>query len=620
MAHYSGTSFATPIVSGIAVLALSAVIKKEQLPEPSALRHAILQSTIDCEIQPTSDCSKLLSGRLNVSGVIKALKRGSHEMHETAYTEPIEVNVPTVPQPDQVEASGCGCGCSGTSQPVYVIGEIDYDFSSLSRLNSLQQSMARVESLERDLNVQNRVDFGRHLCGFQEQEIIVASGMSLQARLTPNGLFVPGYAITTVEAISTGSRFAFTWGDESSDQSTLGADVTVVTQELNDIEDPLGLGFFPFFRGPLNLPIPPSRSTDVGLFADRSWHPSDDVTLSAGARVDFVSTDADNAVPDLRDTFNFPFPPITVSTLKQAGLDQSFTPWSVYLNGEYEADCDWTFVGGVGYGERPPSLTELYTAGSFIGSLQPGLTRLEGDPELQSERRLQADLGWRTEQGPFNVSLNGYYAWTWDFITYDDIDGGVGTVAGLADGSDFQRAAYTNTNFATLAGFELLGDVLLTDGLTAYGIVNYVEGFDRSRDDPSRVGTILRPLVGQPATNSRSNIGGIDTEPLPGITPLEAIVGLRLHQRCPNPAWGAELEARIVNDQYRIARTLSEIATPGFTIWNIRGFWQARENLTVIAGVENLGDKFYREHLDFRSGRGVFQPGVNFYVSTEMVY
>lgn len=28
----------------------------------------------------------------------------------------------------------------------------------------------------------------------------------------------------------------------------------------------------------------------------------------------------------------------------------------------------------------------------------------------------------------------------------------------------------------------------------------------------------------------------------------------------------------------------------------------------------------YREHLDYRAGRGVFQPGVNFYFASELTY
>jgi outer membrane receptor protein involved in Fe transport len=39
-----------------------------------------------------------------------------------------------------------------------------------------------------------------------------------------------------------------------------------------------------------------------------------------------------------------------------------------------------------------------------------------------------------------------------------------------------------------------------------------------------------------------------------------------------------------------------------------------------VAGVENFTDKQYHEHLDLRTGRGVFQPGVSFYFGIELNY
>ena len=48
--------------------------------------------------------------------------------------------------------------------------------------------------------------------------------------------------------------------------------------------------------------------------------------------------------------------------------------------------------------------------------------------------------------------------------------------------------------------------------------------------------------------------------------------------------------------------------------------WVATPYLYYVVGVENITDRFYREHLDFRTGRGTFRPGVNFYLLTEIVY
>jgi len=94
-----------------------------------------------------------------------------------------------------------------------------------------------------------------------------------------------------------------------------------------------------------------------------------------------------------------------------------------------------------------------------------------------------------------------------------------------------------------------------------------------------------------------------DDEPLPGISPLETRVGARLHAAATEPRWAIELEARIVDNQDRVATSLFEQETPGFTIWNLRSYWQARENLMLIAGAENFTDKFYQEHLDYRTDR-----------------
>ena len=87
-------------------------------------------------------------------------------------------------------------------------------------------------------------------------------------------------------------------------------------------------------------------------------------------------------------------------------------------------------------------------------------------------------------------------------------------------------------------------------------------------------------------------------------------------------------------DQGRFAQSLAEVGTPGFTIYDIRAFWQATKRLLLTAGVENVGNKNYREHLDLRTGTvvltsptgqvqvgpGLLQPGVNFYFGAQLTY
>ena len=69
----SGTSFATPIVAGVAVLLLSLQLKRGDRADPLAVREALLASAVGCDLQPVRECDRLLAGRLNVKGAIAML-------------------------------------------------------------------------------------------------------------------------------------------------------------------------------------------------------------------------------------------------------------------------------------------------------------------------------------------------------------------------------------------------------------------------------------------------------------------------------------------------------------------------------------------------------------------
>ena len=55
IAARSGTSFATPIVSGIAALLLSAQVQRGQRPDPHAVRNALIERAVPCGSTDSSD-------------------------------------------------------------------------------------------------------------------------------------------------------------------------------------------------------------------------------------------------------------------------------------------------------------------------------------------------------------------------------------------------------------------------------------------------------------------------------------------------------------------------------------------------------------------------------------
>ena len=101
------------------------------------------------------------------------------------------------------------------------------------------------------------------------------------------------------------------------------------------------------------------------------------------------------------------------------------------------------------------------------------------------------------------------------------------------------------------------------------------------------------------------------------IPPLEARLGFRLHEPVKSPRYGAEIYATLDAPQNRVAQSLGELASPGFTIFNLRAYWQVNKSLLLTGGVENLFDRQYREHLDLRTGLGVYEPGINPYLGVE---
>ena len=392
-----------------------------------------------------------------------------------------------------------------------------------------------------------------------------------------------GFAVTDGDALSGGFRMesVFLTGNG---QVAFGTDLILLNQELNDIEPAA-----PAFDN--NFPVPRSHSIDIGFYFEDIERINECLTMVAGARIDAVFTDSEDFVDGVPDP---------LSDLKEAELDQQFLLGSAYLTSHYELGGGWSINSGLGTAARQPTLTELYVESSFIGSLQRGLTFLQGDPELESEKLIQVDLGTQYRDEFRVLGVQTHYSWVHDFITYDLID-----PAGNIDGFQ-QGAAFVNTDLATIAGVECFAQVEAERWLSLFGVASYTEGRDLARNSPAR----------QSGFPDRSDLADVDHEPLPGIHPLEARLGFVIHDPCDRGRWGIEFLARVVDNQDRVAESLDEEPTPGFTTYDLRGYAR-KGNLLMTAGVENLSDKFYQEHIDYRSGLGVFRPGIGGYVGAE---
>lgn len=106
----NGTSFAAPIVSGIAALLLSEQVRRGEHPDPQRVRHLLLQSALPCDEGVPDRLRRCLAGTLNPVGALNLLTGLS--MSEA---------VPDALNPAAAAASGCGCG-GGLTAPAATPG------------------------------------------------------------------------------------------------------------------------------------------------------------------------------------------------------------------------------------------------------------------------------------------------------------------------------------------------------------------------------------------------------------------------------------------------------------------------------------------------------------------
>lgn len=152
----SGTSFATPLVAGVAALLMAA------RPGIGAVnvRDFLLQGAAPCDRNTPEVCRRLLVGRLDIEGAMRAMSEAPAV--ETSETEPScgcggSADHTAVGEPALVGAAPSSFAAGEASVapsmadaaegegPVYALGNISYDFGTEARRDSFKQLMPPVE-------------------------------------------------------------------------------------------------------------------------------------------------------------------------------------------------------------------------------------------------------------------------------------------------------------------------------------------------------------------------------------------------------------------------------------------------------------------------------------------
>ncbi len=258
----------------------------------------------------------------------------------------------------------------------------------------------------------------------------------------------------------------------------------------------------------------------------------------------------------------------------------------------------------------------MYAIGSFWPCCNRGSRSVSGDAD-STRTSDQVDIGLRGDYGA--VSLRRPDVTTpgsTTTYTYDATD-----PTPPESGNGFYSVAFTNTDLATIAGFEAFQEYDMTGWMTGFATIQYAEGLDHSRNAPRPHGVGHRLRNNNPNDNNaqRSIRTGSDDGALPGFAPLECACGRARPRGSSRSRWNVELAARMVASKAGWRSPWVSARPPG-SRRSICGATGRSQAVVDVRRDREPHRRFYREHLDLRNGRGVYQPGISGYFGSELVY
>ncbi len=312
--------------------------------------------------------------------------------------------------------------------------------------------------------------------------------------------------------------------------------------------------------------VPDVDTKNIGLYVEQKNRITQRLNLTAGLRLDSTET---RAGKDRTDLYNLYY------------NDPKRSKTYTYLSGNIQFNFDITeslnAFFGIGHGVRVPDPIERYFALKKMGDMmKPDWV---GNPELRPTKNNEIDLGMKYSPGTILMKMNLFYSDLKDFIV----------ARSIFNGSRYAKT-YGNID-ATMYGAEVSARFALPSDLYLTAGLSYIRGKNDTED-----------------TN------------LPEIPTLKGRVSLRYD----NNRFFGEIEGVFADSQDKIAPLLKEKESSGWAIANLKGGYLYK-NLKFFAGVSNIFDKKYYEHLSysrdpFASGIRVPEPGRTLYANLQYVF
>ncbi len=294
--------------------------------------------------------------------------------------------------------------------------------------------------------------------------------------------------------------------------------------------------------------------TRLGGYMDVESPLADRWTLRAGLRPETVETRA--------GTVNSAFGGPMVNADRDAFNSGRRSHRDTWLDAatalRFEPDDATTLELGLALKNRAPSLVEryLWTPANASAGLADGRTYL-GNPNLAPEESVQIALGATRRGDTWSATLTPFYQTIRDFI--------LGTPhPARVDASGRPVLQYQNIRRAELYGAEVAVDWDIHERINFAANASYVRGGNRETD-----------------------------EDLYRVAPLRGLASFAYNHE----GWEAAVECEWSAAQERVATTQNEPTTPGYGVIHFRMARTFANGMRIEAGVENVFDKRYADHL-----------------------
>jgi iron complex outermembrane receptor protein len=314
--------------------------------------------------------------------------------------------------------------------------------------------------------------------------------------------------------------------------------------------------------------IPDVVVDTAGGFVEGRWHAGHRVTIEAGARLDRSQAvaDAEKASTALYLAYKGTTRTVRTDVFPSARAGLTWSPTG-----------DIRVTAGVGSTVRVPEPTERFFALARMG------TDWVGNPDLDPTRNTGVDLGVSLARAGATLAATVWAVRVAGFVAVHDQPRRQ-AVPGVMNA---RARSYANID-ARLHGTELAAGVPVGRRFYVSTDVSYTRGSAAPRPDL-----------------------GLTSGDLAEMPPLRG----RLRVRFDDGRLFAGAEAVAAARQRHVDRTLGEQPTPGYAVLNLQAGLR-HGPVAVTAGVSNLLDRFYVEHLSYqrdpyRTGVRVPEPGRN---------